>query len=62
MESNDESLNGSHKEKSVIKMMTVSIQPMHKEFTTIAESVKEKSVKLITQNYFVTKGQRLTKI
>ena len=61
MESNDESLKGSHKEKSVIKTMTVSVQPMYEEFTTITEKVKEKLAKLITKNYFVTKGQRVNK-
>ena len=31
-----------YKDKSVIEKMTVSVQPMIKEFTTITESIKEK--------------------
>lgn len=41
--------------------MTVSVPPMHEEFTTITESVKEKLAKVITKKYFVTKGQRVNK-
>ena len=46
-------------DKSVMKTMTVSVEPMVEEFTTITESVTDKSVKLKPKDYFVTKGQRV---
>ena len=42
--------------------MTVSVQPMNEEFTTITDSAKGKDVKLIAKDYFVTKGQRVNKV
>ena len=39
--------------------MTVSVDQMNEEFTTITESVRVKSVKYITKDYFVTKSQRV---
>ena len=46
-------------DKSVMKTMTVSVEPMVEEFTTITESFTDKSVKLIPKDYFITKGQRV---
>ena len=45
IEADNVSLMGSEKDKSVIENMTVSVDQMNEEFTTITESVKEKSVK-----------------
>jgi len=47
------------KGKDVLQEMTVNVQPMNEEFTTITDSVKDKAVKYITKDYFVTKGQRV---
>ena len=50
-----------YEDKSVIDKLTVSVQPMIEEFTTIAESIKEKQVKQITKDYVFTKGQGVNK-
>ena len=53
---------GSDKDKSIIENMTVTVDKiMDEEFTTITESVKDKTVKHITKDYFVTKRQRVNK-
>ena len=40
-ESDNDLLKGIQNKKGVINKMTVSVPPMHEEFTTITESVKE---------------------
>ena len=50
------------KGKDVLQEMTVNVQPMNEEFTTITDSVKDKAVKYITKDYFVTKGQRVNTV
>ena len=42
----------------VITDMTVSVEPMVEEFTTITESVAANDLKVIPKDYFVTKSQR----
>ena len=41
--------------------MTVSVEPMVEEFTTITESVAASDIKVISKDYFVTKSQRINK-
>mgnify|MGYP001478366917 CR=1 FL=1 len=51
---------GSDKDTSIIQNMTVTVDNiMNEEFTTITDSVKDKAVKLIAKDYFVTKRQRV---
>ena len=51
---------GVKRKRSVIGNMTVSVDNiMNEEFTTITKSVKVKSLKNITKDYFVTKRQRV---
>ena len=50
------------KGQDVLQEMTVNVQPMNEEFTTITDSVKDKAVKLKTKDYFVTKGQRVNTV
>ena len=53
-ESNIESLTGDDIEK-----MIVSVQPMNENFTTITDSVKAQDINHLSEDYFVTKGQRI---
>ena len=45
----------------VITDMTVSVEPMVEEFTTITESVAANEIKVIPKDYFVTKSQQVNK-
>ena len=50
-----------HEKNDVITDMTVSVEPMVEEFTTITESVAASDIKVISKDYFVTKSQRINK-